>query len=54
MEFKFEVLETIARRVIYVIEADSEEEALEMAENGETVAEENRGEEAVLDRSIVR
>jgi len=36
MKYQVEVLETCVAKVVYVLEADSPEEALELAEKGET------------------
>lgn len=46
------VIETIAVQKIYTIEADSEDEAREKAENGETEQERTLREQGVLARDV--
>jgi hypothetical protein len=51
-EFEFTVIETRTYDVRYVVEADTPEEALEMAESGETVEETKIKCRDVLNRTI--
>lgn len=51
--YTFVVMETVTRERIYTVKAASEEKAREMAERGDTLAEETAKEHGVLDREIV-
>ena len=54
MRFSAEVIETVAIRKLYFVEAENEAEALELLESGETEAETDLRTEGVIDRTVDR